>query len=233
MNNIQCTKKAIKLAITLLASKGLKYRPSDFEKSSNFTTITNDEVLVHLGFMDERNGNGSKLYAKRNSFHEENIQVLTSYIIMHFPLAQLEEESKLFTQQARPKANPQKPIVTYDDREKRYLKYLETKNMFGTTIEVCEGELKVIVDVLADYADLVGAKIAQGQCDPMYSAFWEIQIRKIREIKGKIEKAMGYDRDFQLRKCQKKELEEQNNDVGGDALDLLVKRQRQSKSGGR
>lgn len=216
-------KKAINFVIELLAQKGIKYRPSDFERPTNFITVTDNEVLVHLGYMDEKNG--AKLYSKRKSFQEEYIQVLTSYIIIHLPIKQLQliPNDKIRLHNFNP-ARKDESLITYDERKVRYIKYLETRNMFDITIEFSEGELKMIVDSLADYVDLIRPIVDQEQCSSYYNALWRIQIDKINKVKKKIEKAIGYDRDFQLAKCQTENKKEQISNVGADSLELLLKR---------
>lgn len=114
------------------------------------------------------------------------------------------------------------PAQSYDERMKRFWHYWNNKTAYENQIETCVGELKIIVDALADYCDYVSRKI-----DEMPQAYeravWEIRRDKINAIQSKIEEKIGYNRDEQLIKCQKRRTAKED-DIGEDALIMALKK---------
>lgn len=119
------------------------------------------------------------------------------------------------------KSEKNDPNHTYEERMKRFWHYWNNKAAKENQIETCEGELRIIVDALADYYDYASRYIEE--MEGYAKAAWENRIEKIRKIQSKIEQSIGYDRDKQLEKCQKKR-KENNDDVGEDAIVLALKR---------
>lgn len=110
---------------------------------------------------------------------------------------------------------------TYDERMKRYWHYMETKGMNEQWIETCEGELRIMIEALADYQDIAGRKVEAMEAG--YSkAVWEDRLGRIRKIQTKLEKVTGYDRDGQLEICMKRK-PRKDNDIGEDALILAMR----------
>lgn len=113
------------------------------------------------------------------------------------------------------------PDQTHEERMKRFWHYWNNKTAYENQIETCVGELRIIVDALADYSDYASGYIEK--MEHGYSkAAWENRIKKIKEIQGKIELSIGYNRDEQLIKCQKIK-EKKVDDIGEDALILALK----------
>lgn len=119
-------------------------------------------------------------------------------------------------------AKTEDPTQSYDERMKRFWHYWNNKTAYENQIETCVGELRIIVDALADYCDYISRKI-----DEMPQAYaravWEIRRDKIKAIQSKIEENIGYNRDEQLIKCQKRRPVKED-DVGEDALIMALKK---------
>ena len=111
----------------------------------------------------------------------------------------------------------------YDERQKRFLHYLENRNMTEETIETCVGEIRIVIDALADYADIVAEK-TQIMPSSYGKAVWENRLQKIKNVQKKLEDSIGYNRDKQLENCGKKKLSKQE-DVGSDALELAARKE--------
>ena len=112
---------------------------------------------------------------------------------------------------------------TYEERMKRFWHYWNNKEENENQIETSVGELRIIVDTLADYSDYASRNIEN--MEGYNKAAWENRIERIKKIQSKIELSIGYDRDKQLEKCQKKR-KENNDDIGEDAIVLALKRGR-------
>lgn len=114
------------------------------------------------------------------------------------------------------------PSQTYDERRKRFLHYMEMKGMNEQWIETAEGELRIIIEALADYYDIIGKKVLEMETG--YSkAVWEHRMGRIKQIQTKLEKSTGYSRDAQFEACMKRK-PPKDNDIGEDALALLAQR---------
>ena len=113
------------------------------------------------------------------------------------------------------------PSRAFDERMKRFLHYMDTRGMDERLIKTCPGELKIIIDVLADYYDIVSKKVIE--MDGYAKAAWEYQLQRIKEIQAKLENLIGYIRDKQLEICRKKK-PKMDDDIGEDALVLAAKK---------
>ncbi len=113
------------------------------------------------------------------------------------------------------------PSQAFDERKKRFLHYMEHKGMNEQWIETASGELRIIIDALADYYDIVSEKV--NAMEGYKKAAWEYQLQRIKQIQTKLENSIGYNRDKQLEICMKKK-SKKDNDIGEDALVLLTKR---------
>lgn len=89
-------------------------------------------------------------------------------------------------------------------------------------IETSVGELRVIIEALADYCD-IAAKDVEAMEVGYAKAVWEIHLGKIKQIQEKLEKSTGYNRDEQLEKCMKRK-SRKDDDIGEDALVLASRR---------
>lgn len=109
------------------------------------------------------------------------------------------------------------PSQTFDERLKRFWHYMETKGMHEQYIETAEGELRIVVDALADYHDIVCRK-TEGM-DGYDKAVWEVRLERIKQIQAKLEQSIGYDRDRQMEICRKRR-PPKDDDIGEDAIVL-------------
>ncbi len=114
------------------------------------------------------------------------------------------------------------PSRAFDERMERFLHYMDTKGMDERWIETCPGELKIIIDVLADYYDIASKKVIEME-GAYAKAAWEYQLQRIKEIQAKLENSTGYIRDKQLEICMKKK-PKMDDDIGEDALVLAAKK---------
>lgn len=99
-------------------------------------------------------------------------------------------------------------------------------------IHSCEGDVIVICNAMADYADLLMEYIRQSDYEGYQKAFYEIYAERCRKISLKLQEQIGYDRDAAIEKCRAKRKyygqgsEDDNNDVGEDAMVLAVRKSR-------
>lgn len=119
-----------------------------------------------------------------------------------------------------------KSTDSYNERMKRFWHYWNMKNATEEMIETSSGELRIIIDALADYHDIVmeKVKVMEGYAE----AAWINRADKIKKIQTKLEESIGYSRDKQIEVCQKKKSKKQD-DIGGDALELAFNRSANKK----
>ena len=144
----------------------------------------------------------------------------------------MEGQLSLFPEKTKPSGKSKKkrekkeadPFQTYEERRKRFLHYMETKGMNEQWIEMAEGEIRIIIDALADYCDIVGRNVET--MDTGYpKVAWENRTERIKQIQTKLEESIGYDRDKQLEICNKrKRKQSKDDDIGEDALILASRR---------
>lgn len=140
-----------------------------------------------------------------------------------------EEEKPSVKQGKRREKNAIVPDLsqTFDERMKRFLHYMEFKSMDERWIETAEGELRIVIDALADYHDIASKKTEAMEMGYV-RAVWEDRLERIKKIQTKLEESVGYVRDKQLEICRKKRAAK-NNDIGEDALLILLKRGESAK----
>lgn len=114
------------------------------------------------------------------------------------------------------------PTQTFDERMKRFWHYMEHKGMNEQWIETCIGELRIIIDALADYYDIAG-RSAETMETGYARAVLEERLERIKRIQTKLEESTGYNRDRQLEIC-KKPKRARNDDIGEDALVIALHR---------
>lgn len=137
-------------------------------------------------------------------------------------------EAKKRSAKAKKKAKKiveRKPVdlsQEFDKRMERFLHYMDIKGMNEKWIETCFGELRIIVDSLADYCDIINGHI-EGLEDGYAKATWMDRIERIGQIQGKLEQSIGYSRDKQLEECMKRKAKKED-DIGEDALVLAARR---------
>lgn len=99
-------------------------------------------------------------------------------------------------------------------------------------IHSCEGDVIVICNAMADYADLLMEYIRQSDYEGYQKAFYEVHAERCRKISLKLQEQIGYDRDAAIEKCRAKRKyygqgsEDNNDDVGEDAMVLAVRKSR-------
>lgn len=104
-------------------------------------------------------------------------------------------------------------------------------------IHSCEGDMVVICNAMVDYADLLMEFMSQSNYDGYQKAFYEIHVERCRKISRTLQEQIGYDRDAAIEKCRAKKKyyeqggKEPGDDVGEDAIVLMVKKARESKKG--
>lgn len=113
------------------------------------------------------------------------------------------------------------PSQTFEERMKRYWHYMDTKGMNEQWIETCVGELRIIIEALADYCDIAGENIEMMEIGYSKSV-WEDRLERIRQIRTKLEESIRYSRDDQLEICKKRK--KIGNDIGEDALVLASRK---------
>lgn len=118
-------------------------------------------------------------------------------------------------------------VQNYEERHKRFLHYMEFRGMNEQWIETAPGEIRIMIDALADYYDIVSGKVS-GMAEGYAKAVWEDRLARIKKIQTKLEDSTGYSRDKQLEICMKKRAAK-SNDIGEDALMLLFKRGENTK----
>ena len=137
----------------------------------------------------------------------------------------IDGQISFFTGKKKPAAKRRKqpkpidPEQTYDERMKRFLHYMNHKDMHENWIETAPGELRIVVDALADYRDII-VRNAENQTGYQKAA-WLNRADVLGKIQGKIEESIDYNRDKQLETCQKKR-KTAKDDIGEDAFTLAV-----------
>ncbi len=114
------------------------------------------------------------------------------------------------------------PSQAYDERMKRFWHYMEHVGMNEQWIETASGELRIIIDALADYYDIISEKVTAME-EGYAKGAWEYQLQRIKKIQTKLENSIGYNRDKQLEICMKKKAKK-DDDIGEDALVLAIKK---------
>ena len=114
------------------------------------------------------------------------------------------------------------PSQTFDERMKRFWHYMDIKGMNEQWIETCVGELRIVIEALADYYD-IAFRSAETMEVGYSRAVWEERLKRIKCIQTNLEEATGYNRDKQIEIC-KKPKRVRNDDIGEDALVIAVGR---------
>lgn len=97
-------------------------------------------------------------------------------------------------------------------------------------IKSCYGDIYKVINALMDYAKLMELVGDEWNLQPHHRAIYEIHAEKLRGIARKYQKAIGYDYDAAVARCEaKKKKAHQDDDIGGDALDLAMKQESKKK----
>lgn len=108
----------------------------------------------------------------------------------------------------------------YDACMKRWWRFWSHKGGKEEMFETAPGELKIIIDSLADYHDIASVHVAE--LEGYQGVVWKYQLKRIEDIQKKLEQFIGYDRDKQLEICRKKRPAKED-DIGEDAMILAVR----------
>lgn len=124
--------------------------------------------------------------------------------------------------------------VEEDERRKVPIRYYSVTHSREETITSCEGDLTVICNVLADYADMLDEFLQNdrerlGFCGVMQ---YERMRDRCRKITAGLQEKTGYDRDAAIEKCRRKAGRKPKADtgIGEDALVLSARRRAQQKT---
>ena len=124
--------------------------------------------------------------------------------------------------------------VIKDELRRVAIRYYSVTDSREETITSCEGDLIVICNVLADYADLLDEFLKNdrerlGFCAVMQYERMRDRCRKITED---LQKKTGYDRVAAIEKCRRKAGRKPKADtgIGEDALVLAARRRAQQKT---
>lgn len=129
--------------------------------------------------------------------------------------------------------------VIEDERYRLPIRYYNMTRSREETITSCEGDLIVICNVLADYADLLDEFLNDekererlGFCTIMQ---YERMRDRCRKITGSLQEKTGYDRNAAIEKCRRRAGRKPKADagIGEDALVLSARRRagEQQKTG--
>lgn len=118
--------------------------------------------------------------------------------------------------------------VEEDERRKVPIRYYSVTHSREETITSCEGDLTVICNVLADYADMLDEFLQNDRerlsfCGIMQ---YERMRDRCRKITAGLQEKTGYDRDAAIEKCRKRAARTPKADagIGEDALVLSARR---------
>ena len=126
--------------------------------------------------------------------------------------------------------------VIEDELRRVTIRYYSVAHSREETITSCEGDLIVICNVLADYADLLDEFLNDekererlGFCAVMQ---YERMRNRCRKITAGLQEKTGYDRAAAIEKCRKRAGRKPKADagIGEDALVLSARRRAQQKT---
>ena len=104
---------------------------------------------------------------------------------------------------------------------------LKTSPISYHDVKITYGDLVLIIAMLHDYVKGFDVLKEIGQL-PINEVQYDYYYRKkFLDIADKISADIDYDYDAKLKKCLKKAMKEDNSDIGGEALSLAFKRDRQ------
>lgn len=93
-------------------------------------------------------------------------------------------------------------------------------------IRTCYGDIYKIVNALRDYSRLLLLTCEAWNLTGFHRATYEYHAQKAHEIADKYQAAIGYDYDKALAKCREKQAKKKksdDSDVGGEALELMLR----------
>ena len=104
---------------------------------------------------------------------------------------------------------------------------LEGRPQLGVLREVrsCAGDIYKIVNMMMDYARILEAAIREWDLQGLPKAHYEHSAMQYRRMAKKYAAAIGYDYGKAAAKLRKKNPVRREDDVGGEALSLTVRRE--------
>jgi len=92
-------------------------------------------------------------------------------------------------------------------------------------IQTCYGDIYKIVNALMDYAKMLEEVCDEWGLQGYHRAVYELHAENLRAVAKKYQESIGYDYDAALARCEaKKKRQHKDNDIGGDGLEMAVKR---------
>ena len=123
--------------------------------------------------------------------------------------------------------------ATADEHGHVKIRYYSMERRRDEVITACEGDLIVICNVLADYAELLDEFLRTdrerlGLCGAMQ---YERMRDRCRKITASLQEKTGYDREAALEKCRRKAVRKPKADagIGEDALVIAARRRTEAK----
>lgn len=95
-------------------------------------------------------------------------------------------------------------------------------------IRTCYGDIYKIVNALMDYARTLELVCDEWNLGSYHRAVYEIHAEKLRSIAKKYQEAIDYDYEEAVAKYEAKRKKQSTDDIGGDALELAMKRGRRN-----
>lgn len=103
---------------------------------------------------------------------------------------------------------------------------LKSKPMGQYKVKLAYGELTLIVAILRDYVKSFDKLKEEGNL-PLNELEYECYYRKkFMDMANRISEQIEYDYDKQKMKCEKKLNKQDNSDIGADAMELAISRQK-------
>lgn len=114
--------------------------------------------------------------------------------------------------------------IRNDEEQKIPIRYFSVSQMKYHTIQSCEGDLIVICNALADYAQLLSEYLEseKERLNLCGQYQYEYHIERCLKIQKFLEQEIGYSRDEAILKCMKRK--KYNRDIGEEALVLAVRK---------
>ena len=114
--------------------------------------------------------------------------------------------------------------IACDERNKVLVRYYSTKHKKYEEVQSCEGDLIIICNVLADYAQLLSGylNLESGSLTPCKQYQYEYHKDRCLKIQKYLEEQTGYSRQEAMERCRKQKKYER--DIGEDALILSARK---------
>lgn len=97
-------------------------------------------------------------------------------------------------------------------------------------IQTCYGDIYKIVNALMDYAKMLEEVCDEWNLQGYHRAVYEVHAENLRAIAKKYQAGIGYDYDEAMDRCRtKKRTAKTDDDIGGEALELSLRKSRKGK----